>query len=90
MRLDSLAAHKDKVVHGATDRAGFGRRYLLPPCAPSRNPVEQTCPKFRARLGAAGVRSRKALEAALGPTLAKINRQDARSCSHLGGYVLED
>jgi transposase len=87
--LDNLAAHEAEVVREALGRAGLGHRYL-PPYSPDPNPIEQAWSKLKARLRAEGARSREALEAALGPALATITRQDARGWFRLCGYVPAD
>jgi transposase len=84
--LDNLAAHKAEAVRNALDRAGLGHRYL-PPYSPDLNPIEQAWSKLKARLRAEGVRSREALEAALGPALAAITAGDARGWFRLAGYT---
>lgn len=83
--MDNLPAHKADAVRGALDRAGPSHRYL-PPYSPDLNPIEQARSKLKTRLRAAGARSHDALEAALGPALATITAQDARSWFQLCGY----
>jgi transposase len=84
--MDNLPAHKAEAVREAFDRAGLGHRYL-PPYSPDLNPIEQAWSKLKTRLRAEGARSREALDAALGPALATITAQDARSWFQLCGYT---
>ena len=87
--MDNLAAHKAEAVRGALDRAGPAHRYL-PSYSPDMNPIEQAWSKLKARLRAAGARSKEALEAALGPALAAITARDARGWFRLAGYPAAD
>ena len=86
---DNLAAHKAAAVRGALDRAGPGYRYL-PPYSPDLNPIEPAWAKLKARLRAAGARSREALGQALGPALAAITPQDAQGWFRHCGYAPAD
>ena len=83
--MDNLPAHKAEAVRDALDRAGLSHRHL-PPYSPDLNPIEQAWSKLKTRLRAAGARSHKALEDALGPALATITAQDARGWFQLCGY----
>jgi transposase len=87
--MDNLAAHKAAAVRGALDRAGLGYRYL-PPYSPDLNPIEPAWAKLKARLRAAGARSREALGQALGPALAAITPQDAQGWFRHCGYAPAD
>jgi hypothetical protein len=54
-----------------------------------RHPDELAWSKLKARLRAAGARSRDTLDQALGPALAAITARDARGWFRLAGYPAE-
>jgi transposase len=83
--MDNLGAHKAERVRNALEAAKITYRYL-PSYSPDLNPIEACWSKLTGRLRAKAARTLGALEAELGPALAKITAQDATGWFRLCGY----
>jgi transposase len=83
--MDNLGAHKAERVRNALEAAKITYRYL-PSYSPDLNPIEACWSKLKGRLRAKAARTLGALEAELGPALAKITAQDATGWFRLCGY----
>ncbi len=76
--MDNLNAHKTAAVRGLLEEAGFEYRYL-PRYSPDLSPIEPAWAKLKSRLRKAAARTIESIHEALGPALAAIGPQDARS-----------
>ena len=83
--MDNLGAHKAERVRNALEAAKITYRYL-PSYSPDLNPIEACWSKLKGRLRAKAAWTLGALEAELGPALAKITAQDATGWFRLCGY----
>jgi transposase len=84
--MDNLTAHKAKAVRSLLDRSSFAYLYL-PRYSPDLNPIEPAWAKVKGLLRKAAARTMDGLHAALGPALAAITSDDARSFFRHAGYT---
>ncbi len=84
--MDNLAAHKAQAVRTLLDASGFTYLYL-PRYSPDLNPIEPAWGKVKGILRKAAARTVEGLHAALGPALAAISKDDARSFFRHAGYA---
>lgn len=85
--MDNLSAHKTRAVREALAAAGITPLYL-PRYSPEYNPIELCWAVVKARLRAAGARTREALRAAVSVALAAVGVEEVRRWIRHCGYRL--
>lgn len=86
--MDNLAAHRSRRVAEVVHAAGCQLVYL-PAYSPDLNPIEEANALVKARLRAAGARTRPSLDRAVADALGAVTPADARGWLAHAGYCAQ-
>lgn len=88
MVINNLAAQKGGRVRELVEGRGCDLLFLLPPCSPDLNPIEEAFSKVKGLLRRAGARTREALIETMRRALEVVSTEDARGFFEHCGYLI--